>query len=574
MPSALVAALWVAWAGVALLLALHGVLYLALALARARLPPPSDPPAPVDPGPLPFVTVQVCVRNEGVLVEQALGHMAAFDWPRDRLEVQLLDDSDDGSQEANAAAVGRLRATGLDATHVWRPERTGFKAGALQAGLQRAKGSVLVPFDADFQPASDFLRRVVPRLGPGTACVQTRWGSRNEDANLLTRAQGLAMDGHFVAEQRVRAEAGTLMSFNATACAWSRRHLEAVGGWPAATVAEDLDLATRVHLAGGHFVYLEATAVPALLPESVRAFALQQARWARGSLQNARIHTGAVVRSRLAPKQKAGTLHHLWHYSIHPLILLLVLCQAALATLDAGGPGWLIGLTWVLPAAAATGPVAMYVVATGKLHGWRRLGRLVRMAPLAIVGLGLTPRLAAAASAGLALRRTGPFVRTRKGRAPWRPELPALACAALVVAWALATDGEAHPLGWGVLAFGACCLAVTLWPHMTGTFWPGTPSAGPMRHGLAWSIFGAAVVLVLAGFALIFAALGWFGFLLRFLPRDFDLVEVVVLALLGCLFVMAGLVGIALSMSMRMYSVTHAAAADEAAVDEAEQPAS
>lgn len=365
MPTGAVAALWALQVAVGLLLAVHGALYLALALRRARLPPPRDPEAPALASPPPFVTVQVCVRNEGPLVEQALAHAAALDWPRDRLELHLLDDSDDGSQAANAAAVARLRAKGIDAVHLHRAARTGFKAGALQAGLARSKGTVLVPLDTDFTPAPGLLRRLVPHLAPGVACVQARWGSRNEAANLLTRAQGLAMDGHFIVEQRVRAEAGTLMSFNATACAWSRAHVKAAGGWPAATLAEDLDLAARAHLAGARFVYLEATAVPALLPERTRAFALQQARWARGSLQNARLHSGAVLRARLTPAQKAGTLHHLWHYSIHPLILLLVASQAALAALGATGPAWLLWLAWGLPAASAIGPLAMYAVASG-----------------------------------------------------------------------------------------------------------------------------------------------------------------------------------------------------------------
>jgi hypothetical protein len=263
-----------------------------------------------------------------------------------------------------------------------------------------------------------------------------------------------------VVEQAVRCADGTLMSFNSTACAWRRADVEAAGGWDGTTLAEDLDLATRVHLAGGSFTYLEGTTASALLPTRLQPFGDQQARWARGSLQNARRHTGAVRRARaLRPGQRLGTLHHLWHYSIHPLILLLFALQAALA-LAGGTPAAPMAAALALMAA---GPVAMYAVACWRLGGGRGLARLRHLPTLAAAGLGLTPRLGIASILGLASRRTGAFVRTAKGRKPWRPDLAAAAAALAVAGWAALAD-LSDPAAPGVLAFGACCAAAALLP--------------------------------------------------------------------------------------------------------------
>lgn len=245
------------WLALAALLGLYG-LHRLQHLAWLTRPQPHPEPAPLDPGALPFVTVQLPVFNERYVVERLIAAAAALDWPRERLELQVLDDSTDDTTALAEAAAARARARGVRVVVLHRSNREGFKAGALAAGLRCARGDFIAVFDADFLPPADFLQRVVPHLGPGVGMVQARWGHLNEGERWLTRAQSVLLDGHFVVEHTARARAGRWFNFNGTAGLWRRQAIEDAGGWQGDTLTEDLDLSYRAQLAGWRFVYLAA----------------------------------------------------------------------------------------------------------------------------------------------------------------------------------------------------------------------------------------------------------------------------------------------------------------------------
>lgn len=300
---------------------LLSILYLIHRHDRAAEP---DPNSVTD---WPMVVVQLPIYNERYVVERLIEAVSRLDYPRQRLSIQLLDDSTDETVTRIAAAVERTRAAGLSIEHIRRPSRKGFKAGALAYGLGRTQADFVAIFDADFVPAPDFLRRVIPyfladeRLG----MVQTRWAHLNAETNPLTRAQALALDGHFVVEQTARHRSGLLMNFAGTAGVWRRQCIEESGGWHWDTLSEDIDLSYRAQLKGWRFLYLPDVAVPAEIPALMMAFKRQQARWATGTIQCLRKLGGTLLRARLTFWQKAEALIHLSGYAIHPLMLLMLL---------------------------------------------------------------------------------------------------------------------------------------------------------------------------------------------------------------------------------------------------------
>ncbi|MBZ0289226.1 MAG: glycosyltransferase, partial [Anaerolineae bacterium] len=231
-------------------------------------------PTPVPPvKQWPTVVVQLPIYNERYVVGRLLNAVAALDYPRDRLIVQVLDDSSDDTSELAAEHAAALAKTGLNIQHVRRENRTGYKAGALAYGLSLVDSELVVVLDADFVPAPDFLRRTVPYLAadPGLGMVQTRWGHLNPFNNLLTLGQTLALDGHFVVEQTARSRAGWLMSFNGSGGVWRAQCIKDAGGWRDLTLTEDLDLSYRAQLAGWRFLYLPDVVVPGELPPQIAA---------------------------------------------------------------------------------------------------------------------------------------------------------------------------------------------------------------------------------------------------------------------------------------------------------------
>ena len=277
---------------------LHIVVVVALYLWHRREASPLTPHIPE--ADLPIVTVQIPLRNERYVVQRILRGVAALDWPRDRLEIQVLDDSTDDTTALARSEVQRLQAQGLTIHLLHRDHSTGHKAGALAAGLRQARGEYIALLDADFCPPPDFLRRTVPHLvaSPTLGMVQTRWVHLNAEYSAVTRAQAIALDAHFVVEHTARNRSGLLINFNGTAGVWRREAIEDAGGWQADTLAEDLDLSYRAQLAGWKVLYLPEVTAPA---------GAAPARHRRpGGLEACPGSTGRAARRRSRPESGRG----------------------------------------------------------------------------------------------------------------------------------------------------------------------------------------------------------------------------------------------------------------------------
>ena len=235
---------------------------------------------------LPRITVQLPLFNELYVVERLLKAVTAIDYPREKLEIQVLDDSTDETTKVAAAAVAKYAEQGFDIHYIHRLDRTGFKAGALENGNKTAKGDLFAIFDADFVPKPDCLRKLVDFFTDGmVGCAQMRWSHINGQYNLLTRLQTIMLDGHFVVEQTTRNRTGGFFNFNGTAGIWRRQAIEMSGGWQHDTLTEDTDLSFRAQLMGWKFVYLLDEEAPAEIPVEINAFKAQQRRWAKGVMQ-------------------------------------------------------------------------------------------------------------------------------------------------------------------------------------------------------------------------------------------------------------------------------------------------
>ncbi len=272
----------------------------------------------------PVVTMQLPVYNEYYVVERLIHATCELDYPKDRLEIQVLDDSTDETRDLVASLVESYRQKGFDILHVRRTTRAGFKAGALKEGLKTAKGEFVAIFDADFIPSRDFLRRTLPyffseeRVG----LVQTRWEHLNSDYSFLTRVQAMALDGHFVIEQNVRNKAGFFINFNGTGGIWRKECIFDAGNWEADTLTEDLDLSYRAQLKGWKFKFLNDVTSPAELPSEINALKSQQFRWTKGAIETARKILPRVWKSNLPLEKKIHATFHLSNNIVFPFILL------------------------------------------------------------------------------------------------------------------------------------------------------------------------------------------------------------------------------------------------------------
>jgi hypothetical protein len=372
------------------------------------------PDAPL-PDALPVVTVQLPLFNERCVATRLIEAVAALDWPADRLEIQVLDDSTDDTAELCRETVNRLKAAGVDIAHLHRNHREGFKAGALAAGLRRARGDLVLVLDADFVPPPELLRRTVGTFSdPTVGMVQVRWEHLNRDYSELTRVQALLLDGHFVVEQSVRARAGWFFNFNGTAGLWRRQAIEDAGGWQHDTLTEDLDLSYRALLAGWRFEYLLGVTAPAELPVEMNAFKSQQYRWAKGSAQVARKLMGCVLRSELPARIKLEAFFHLTQNVPYVITLALALLAVpALAFRD--GHGLAESLAIDLPLCLATaGTLLLYCItsqaAVGAASRWRVA---LRIPSLIAITAGICINQARAVIEGLAGHESE-FVRTPK----------------------------------------------------------------------------------------------------------------------------------------------------------------
>lgn len=406
-------ALFVLYGVVTLFLGATGLYYGVIAIERLvrDTGTPASPPTFDEDAERPPVTLQIPVYNERHVVGRLLDSVAAFDWPAAKLQVQVIDDSTDETAEVVESGLARLREQGVATEHVRREERRGYKAGAVDDGLETATGEFVALFDADFVPASDFLERTIPHFeDPTVGCVQTRWTHLNESYSWFTRAQALALDAHFAVEQWVRARAGSLMSFNATACVWRRETLDAAGGWSAETVAEDLDLTAEALLDGWRFVYTEGYAVPCEIPATLSSFVRQQTRWARGSAQNVRKHLGRLLRNdRLSGWATFHSVLHIGHYLFYPLLLLWMLLHVLVAGLgESPDRLLLVGFAMTTP-----GPLAFLALGQVMVDREGRLRRLAAALPLTLVGAGIAWRMSKAVVSGL-VETGGSFSRTPK----------------------------------------------------------------------------------------------------------------------------------------------------------------
>jgi cellulose synthase/poly-beta-1,6-N-acetylglucosamine synthase-like glycosyltransferase len=277
---------------------------------------------------LPVVTVQLPVFNEVYVVARLLGAVTAIDYPRERLEIQVLDDSTDETREVAAREVERYSAEGFRITYIHRDDRTGFKAGALENGLKTARGELVAIFDADFVPRPDCLRKLIHFFtDPLVGCAQMRWSHINGSYNLLTRLQTILLDGHFVVEQTVRNRTGGFFNFNGTAGLWRRRAIELSGGWQHDTLTEDTDLSFRAQLMGWRFVYLLDEDAPSEVPVEINAFKAQQRRWAKGVTEVALKLYPRILRSRLPARVKLEMFFRLTGNISYPLMILTSLLQ-------------------------------------------------------------------------------------------------------------------------------------------------------------------------------------------------------------------------------------------------------
>ena len=368
------------------------------------------------PDPLPRVTVQLPIYNEVYVVERLVDAVAAIDYPRELLQIQILDDSTDRTGEIARAAAERLRARGFDISHHRRAHRTGFKAGALQEGLVDAAGELVLIFDADFVPPPELLRDCLPYFSdPGVGLVQARWGHLNRDYSLLTRIQSILLDGHFVIEHTARHRSGRFFNFNGTAGIWRRNCLEDAGGWQADTLTEDLDISYRAQLKGWRFVYLKDCVAPAEVPVDIHGFKGQQHRWTKGSIQTARKILPAVLRSRLPLKVKSEAFFHLTGNVSYLLVLLLSLLMVP-AVVIRERIGWqkLAAVDFPLFFGATFSFLAFYVSSQREI-GRRLLPTLGCLPAVLSLGVGLSVHNAHAVLEGL-LRRPAAFTRTPKYR--------------------------------------------------------------------------------------------------------------------------------------------------------------
>ena len=363
---------------------------------------------------LPRLTVQLPLYNEMYVAERLIDAVCALDYPRERFEIQVLDDSTDETTEVVARVVAHYRQRGVDIVHLHRTDRSGFKAGALEAGLGRAKGELIAIFDADFVPRPDFAMALVHHFtDPEVGMVQARWGHLNPNHSALTRVQSMLLDGHFVIEHTARNRSGRFFNFNGTAGIWRRRCIADAGGWQHDTLTEDLDLSYRAQMRGWKFVFLTDEVSPAELPVEMGAFKSQQHRWAKGSIQTALKLLPRLLRARLPLRVKAEAVAHLTANVGYVMMVLLAVLVVPSIWVRAGHSPWLIAAVDLpLFTGSTLSVVAFYFVAQREVLGsWRGILRWVPF--LMAVGIGLSINNARAVIEALAGRQSS-FRRTPK----------------------------------------------------------------------------------------------------------------------------------------------------------------
>ena len=339
----------------------------------------------------PVVTTQIPLYNERNVAERVIRAVAAFDYPAGRHQIQVVDDSNDETVSLVDEVVEELSKTGVWIEACRRDDRKGYKAGGLKVAMEKAKGEFIAIFDSDFVPEADFLREIMPLFkDEKTALVQSRWGHLNADHSLLTRAQSVGVDGHFVVEQIARTANGLFLNFNGTAGVWRKEAIYDGGGWQADTLTEDLDLSYRCQLKGWHLEYAIDVVVPAELPETYSAFKSQQFRWAKGSVQTAKKLLPRVLGSKVGLLTKLQSVFHLLHYVAHMLMLTLAVLSLPLSLLIPQVPVSVATLILVLPLILATaGPSVLYMVSQRYLYPKTWMKKFLYLPGMVALGFGI-----------------------------------------------------------------------------------------------------------------------------------------------------------------------------------------
>ncbi len=380
-----------------------------------RKPSNQDDPQSVESWPK--VTVQLPIYNERYVVERLLDAVCAFDYPQDKLEIQVLDDSTDETKAIVAHKVAQIKSLkDVNLKHITRPERSGFKAGALQYGLEICEGSFIAIFDADFLPEPDFLKDTIPHLSdPKIGLVQTRWGHVNKDYSILTKLQAFGLDAHFSVEQCGRSLAGSLINFNGTAGVWRKKCIEDSGGWSSDTLTEDLDLSYRAQMKGWKFKYLEDVVAPAELPVLMPAVKSQQFRWNKGAAETAKKNFWKIVRAPWSFRKKLHAIFHLFNSSVFVCLLVAAILSIPMLFIKNAHPEfrWMFNLGSVFLIGFFS-IAYFYWVANQRIHPdqpWRSF--LKTFPSFLTVSMGLSLHNTIAVLEGF-IGRKSPFVRTPK----------------------------------------------------------------------------------------------------------------------------------------------------------------
>jgi cellulose synthase/poly-beta-1,6-N-acetylglucosamine synthase-like glycosyltransferase len=452
----------------------------------ARNVPGPPPPA----SHWPRVTIQLPIFNERYVIERLVETVSRFDYPRELLDIQVLDDSTDETQQVASDCVDCFAAQGLPIRYIHRANRAGFKAGALENGLKSAHGEFICIFDADFLPEPDFLRRTIPYFqNPAIGMVQTRWTYLNRDYSLLTQVETILLDGHFVVEHGARSRRGTFFNFNGTAGVWRRQAIEDAGGWQHDTLTEDTDLSYRAQLHGWKFLYLPNIECASELPIDMNGFKAQQARWAKGLMQTAKKILPQVFASKVPWHIKAEAFFHLTANISYPLMVLLstMLLPAMIVRFY---QGWFQMVVVDLPLflASTCSISSFYLVAQKELRpkSWWRT--ILYMPFVMATGIGISVRNAQAVVEAIVGKKSE-FARTPKykiegkgdtfvakkyrNKAGWMPyaEIFLGAYFALTVVYAILNENYATVpflllFVWGYLYTGFMSLGQTYFAHL------------------------------------------------------------------------------------------------------------
>jgi cellulose synthase/poly-beta-1,6-N-acetylglucosamine synthase-like glycosyltransferase len=467
------------------------------------------PPAPPPVMNWPRVTVQLPIFNERYVIERLTEAVARFDYPRELLDVQVLDDSTDETQEVARACVERHATQGMPITHIYRTNREGYKAGALENGLKTAKGEFVAIFDADFIPEPDFLRRTIPYFlnpegGENIGMVQTRWTYLNSDYSLLTNVETILLDGHFVVEHGARSRRGTFFNFNGTAGVWRRKVIDDAGGWQHDTLTEDTDLSYRAQLKGWKFLYLPQIECASELPVDMNGFKSQQARWAKGLMQTAKKILPKVFQADVPWHVKVEAFFHLTANISYPLMVLLstMLLPVMIVRFQ---QGWFQMLLIDLPLflASTCSISSFYLVAQKELRPKTWWRTFLYMPFVMATGIGISVRNAQAVIEAIVGKKSefartpkfkiegkkGTFAKkSYKNKAGWMPYAEVLLGLyfSLTVVYAIMNENYATVpflllFVWGYLYTGFMSLGQTYFAHLR--FGVNAPEMRPAASG-------------------------------------------------------------------------------------------